>query len=761
MNDQRRIRVVFVLTTPDAIGGTERATFHVASELARRPELEVSVLGVFRRTETPHFAADLRVPIRYVIDDRERPATAVDTAVDTASKLVDAHWEPAFSARSDRLMAEALLVDPPDVLVATTPALLALISQTASPRSAIIGIEHRATAARGVSGEPLRLYAHCADAFVSLTRDGTEWFAASLGAAAPLLATIPNLLPHRAVPRSSLVQPLVVTGGRLVRSKQFDHIVRAFARSRRPGWRLRIFGDGPERHRIERAILSLGVHDHVDLVASAPDLQHEFAKASMLVMSSTAEGQPMVALEALATGIPIISYDCPVGPRSIIDDGVNGFLVAPNDDVALGDRMRDLIDDVDLRQRLGQAAWASRSRFAPDAVADQWHDLVTMVASNGPRRSDSVGRPAALAPRSSTGGDSPWVPRGGLLLHIGPHKTGTTAIQSAFSADREALAALGVVYPGSTPAPHGAVMNRLGTYRGWDDAIAPGSLEGWEQLCVQARTASGSVVVSSEALCHASDEQARLICRELRPGPARVVITVRALEHVLPSSWQEYVKSGWTITFDEFLHAVLEAPDSPDNPVPTFWARQDLGRLVRRWTEAVGRDHVVVVVADPSNRSQLFRTFEDLLGLPQGILRADAGAANRSLTLPEVEMLRRVNLLSKQSVPWKRFNQLLRQGGTPQLVEGRRPPADEARLALPAWAVERARSLGARAVDQIRATGVRVDGDLGALTPAAPRPPTAVPASDCTHVPIDAVVGVIEGLVVKINEVELSERSDG
>lgn len=780
MNGCRRIRVVFVLTTPDAVGGTERATYQVAAQLARHDDLDVSVLGVLRERDAPHFAGDVTMPLHHLLD--VRPARAGRHAdEDRPSSLVDARWEPVFSARTDHLVAEALSTDPPDVVVATTPALLALVAQVAAPGTAIVGVEHRATAARGVSGEPLGIYGGSAEAIVSLTADGSDWFARRLGEHCPPLATIPNMVPAGFVPQSSLHQPLVVAAGRLVRSKQFNHVVQAFDRSRRTGWRLRIFGDGPERRSIERLVMRLGLHDHVDLVPSVDDVRYELAKASMLVMTSTAEGFPLVALEAIATGVPIVSYDCPVGPRAVVDHDVNGSLVPPNDIDTLAAQIGRLMDDVVLRRRLGEGARARRAEFAPGVIGDAWADLLRSIGRSGVPRRHAIRTSRARPPHAagddaasvrgapeldqlgarSVGGpwvpkSDPWVPKGGLLVHIGPHKTGTTAIQSAFAAARAALAAEGVTYPGIEPAPHRAVRNRLGTRRGWDDAIAPGPIEPWDQLCVETRTAAGTVVVSSEAFCHATVEQAAALGPELRPGPVRVAMTVRPLERVLGSSWQEYVKSGWTTPFDDFLHAVLERPDDARNPTPTFWVRQDHGALVERWAEAVGADNVVVVVADPTRRDHLHRTFEERLGLPAGILPVDAGPVNRSLRAAEAELLRRVNLAVGRDVSWYDFHRLLCMGGITELVEQRTPGADESGLRVPAWAVERARELGAVAIERIEAAGVDVVGDLTQLSPttdldAEPEPDIAAvaddPSGDPSVVSIDAVVSVIDGIL--------------
>jgi glycosyltransferase involved in cell wall biosynthesis len=734
--------VVFVLTTPDAVGGTERATFQLVKELAARSSLDVSILGVFRDADEPPTAHDANVELRYLVDRRTPPVSHPQR-----SQLVDPRWEPAFSIDSDEAMRTWVNEHHADVMVATTPSLLALLCQLVHPGTAVVGVEHRATAARGVSGEPLRAFSGRADAMISLTAEGSEWFRDTLGPDHPLLAVIPNLIPDEFVPRSSCRQPMIIAAGRMIRSKQFHHVVEAFGAARQHPWRLRIFGDGPERSALQRAVLRHGLHDHVELVRHVPDLRYELAKASMLVMASTAEGLPLVALEALAAGVPIVSYDCPVGPRALIDDGVNGLLVPSNDVDALGTAVRYLIEHDDERVAMGARAVASTSRFDADAIVEKWVTLIETVASGEHRRRNEQRVSARLNRPRAEPRDQPWVPRGGLLVHIGPHKTGTTALQSALAADREALARWGVRYPGTSAAPHGAVMARLGTNRGWDDAIAPGSIAAWEQLCIETRVARETVVVSSEALCHATSEQATQICSELRHGPVRAAITLRPLAQVLPSSWQEYVKSGWTTSYDDFLRAVLLEPDAASNPTPTFWVRHDHGRLVRRWADAIGADNVVVIVADPERPSHLFQSFEQLLGLPQHSL-VSTGPSNRSLTFNETELLRRLNVAVRPSLAWSRFNQVVRQGGTPQLVEQRTPPVDEPRLGLPEWAATLASEHGSRAAEEIRMLGVRVDGDLDTLATRPPGTANTPVAPDL--VPIDAVVEFLDGMLSRI-----------
>jgi hypothetical protein len=236
-------------------------------------------------------------------------------------------------------------------------------------------------------------------------------------------------------------------------------------------------------------------------------------------------------------------------------------------------------------------------------------------------------------------------------------------------------------------------------------------------LCEQTSVSAtaNTVVVSSESLCHAGPRQATALCEELRAAPVRVVITLRPLAEIVPSAWQEYVKSGWTVAYEEFLQSVLRNRPAADGPTPTFWQRHDHGRLVRRWSSVVGAESVVVVVADAHEPDHVLRAFESLAGLPARTLVAGVGPVNRSLRAAEIEFVRAVNHEAHQLVRWEVFNALLREGANLALVEGRVPDPGEPSIGLPRWAGDAAAEFGRDAITEIRREGVHVIGDLEAL----------------------------------------------
>ncbi len=322
------------------------------------------------------------------------------------------------------------------------------------------------------------------------------------------------------------------------------------------------------------------------------------------------------------------------------------------------------------------------------------------------------------------------------VLHIGPHKTGTTMIQDALHLARERLAAQGVVYPGTGRQPLRAMLAVTGqpTLIGEPDP----DMADWALLVREVTAARDQrVVVSSEFLAEASDAAACRVVRDLGGPRVHVVVTLRPLTRILPSQWQQYLQNGYRFHYLEWLEGILKDP--PDTPTPGFWRRHRHDELVARWMKAA--QNLTVVVVDDDDRMMLLRTFESMLGLPRGFLVPGTNAANRSLTLAEAEVVRLLNEeFKRRKWPSHRYARFVRYGAVQQM-KTRQPGPGEPRIATPVWALKRATEIGAEMAENIAALGVPVIGDLSSLgglpeTDAEPAPPM---------LPADAAVQAIVG----------------
>jgi len=204
----------------------------------------------------------------------------------------------------------------------------------------------------------------------------------AISLARALITSIPNAASWPPVDSPPpLEQKVVISGGRLERRKGFHRLVEAYAPVARkhPDWQLHIYGKGPEEPKLAALIDRLGVADQVRLKGYAPDFQTALSSASVYAMASVYEGFPMVLLEAMSRGLPLVSYDCPRGPAEIIDDGRNGRLVPDGDRDALSAAMLQLVEDDELRRSMGREALADVEAYGVGAIAKRWEELFAQL----------------------------------------------------------------------------------------------------------------------------------------------------------------------------------------------------------------------------------------------------------------------------------------------------------------------------------------------------------------------------------------------
>jgi glycosyltransferase involved in cell wall biosynthesis len=184
-------------------------------------------------------------------------------------------------------------------------------------------------------------------------------------------------------PRARGSNSVVVGMGRFTEEKGFDRLLDAFflVAHRHPDWSLRVFGDGPLRQSLCNQAASAGFSSRIAFPGRVSDLSRAFEQAGLFVLPSRFEGFPNVLCEAMAWGLPVVSFDCPTGPAEIVRDGIDGVLVPAGDVKALAVALDRLMGDPAERVRLAGRAPEVAQRFSLEKVMGMWKSLLTEIVS--------------------------------------------------------------------------------------------------------------------------------------------------------------------------------------------------------------------------------------------------------------------------------------------------------------------------------------------------------------------------------------------
>lgn len=175
----------------------------------------------------------------------------------------------------------------------------------------------------------------------------------------------------------------VIAIGRLEDQKGFDLLIQSWKRvsNKHLGWQLDIYGEGSKKEQLFDLINKNNLEKTIKLKGVSKQIKKELLNSDFYVMSSRYEGLPMVLLESIACGLPIVSFDCPTGPAEIIENNDCGLLALNGDIVDLTDKIMLMIENPELRFEKSQVALNKAKLYSLDRIMSQWEGLFRTLKS--------------------------------------------------------------------------------------------------------------------------------------------------------------------------------------------------------------------------------------------------------------------------------------------------------------------------------------------------------------------------------------------
>lgn len=214
------------------------------------------------------------------------------------------------------------------------------------------------------------------DSFVVLTHEDKEKWSELNN-----ITVIHNPLTFYPAETSDCSSKQVIAAGRYVPIKRFDHLIEAWAivSQKHIDWTLQLYGAGNREQ--YQSLMEKYQLRNCFINPPAPDIEQKYCDSSIFVLSSKNEGFGMVIIEAMACGVPPVSYDCPCGPKDIITDQEDGLLVESGNISMLAEKIIYLIENEEIRKEMGQSARIKSQQFLIDNIGKKWDELFNHLLS--------------------------------------------------------------------------------------------------------------------------------------------------------------------------------------------------------------------------------------------------------------------------------------------------------------------------------------------------------------------------------------------
>ncbi len=377
------MKKITILALHLSTGGIEKTIATLSNMLAKRYEVEI--IANYQITERPAFKIDDRVNIKYLMPDLKPNAKEFKTALKNG-KLIQVIKEGIKAIKilylRKKLMKEQVKNLSCDIAISTRDIHNHLLGKYAPKGIIKIAQEHNNNGSKNYIRKVVKSLKNI-DYFMPVSNKLLEIYAKKLQNKNIRCIYIPHCLNNYPEEISKLTNKNIISIGRLSKEKGFLDLIDVFeiVSKNNPDWYLSIAGDGQEREKIEKEIQEKNLQDKVSLLGflSQEELNKLFLQSSIYVMTSIHESFGLVLIEAESYGLPLLAFDTAEGPKEIIENNKNGFLVSERNIEEMAKKIEKLIKNEELRKIMGECSREKSAQYKMENVEKIWFDFIDNI----------------------------------------------------------------------------------------------------------------------------------------------------------------------------------------------------------------------------------------------------------------------------------------------------------------------------------------------------------------------------------------------
>jgi len=345
-------------------GGTERSTINLANNLARNGFL-VEIVSLYSDGGESFFQIDNKVTVRHYKINQNR------------SRIINLYNQVKTFVEVYKIIKQ---LKTRDIVIGTVHSINIMFGFMSflGIRAKLVGCEHTAyDSATGITKVFRRLFYRYLNSVVILTK--TDFIKYS-NIGVKSIFVIPNEVSFEIEQSPMEKENILLAIGRFSAEKRFGLLLELVEEifKRHENWTLLLIGDGPQKDDLKNIIESRDLNNNVLILSPQKDISKYYKKASIYLMSSNKEGLPMVLLEAKAFGMPIVAFDCPTGPKELIEEN-DGFLIPMGGNQQFIENVIRLIDDSQLRNEMGKNSQKNVERYTSENILVEWKKMFNLV----------------------------------------------------------------------------------------------------------------------------------------------------------------------------------------------------------------------------------------------------------------------------------------------------------------------------------------------------------------------------------------------